>query len=180
VIDFVLCSAESIAGMSRQLAWGFGLAGISLFLVALEFVVPSGGLIAAAAILSAIGAIIAFFLESTTWGLSSLLAFLILGPVIVNFALKVIPNTPMGRRLILSRDEEEEQKAVEEEVQRHESERALVGAEGVALTDLRPVGTAEIEGTRIEVLAEGGVVTAGTAIRVTSVEGNQIKVRARR
>jgi len=47
----------------------------------------------------------------------------------------------------------------------------------VAKTDLRPIGQADIEGEVLEVLAEGGVIDAGERIRVTSVSGNQVKVR---
>ena len=59
-----------------------------------------------------------------------------------------------------------------------EQEQALVGAVGTALNDLHPIGTAQIEGAKIEVLAEGGAIDAGTPLRVTKVEGNQVKVRA--
>lgn len=70
---------------------------------------------------------------------------------------------------------------LEAQRQQERSERdalhALVGAEGVAMTDLRPVGAVRIDGTRYDALAEVGVIAAGTKVRVTKVEFNQIKVR---
>lgn len=54
----------------------------------------------------------------------------------------------------------------------------LEGAEGVAATDLRPAGTAEILGERLDVVAEGGWVPAGTPVRVVHSEGWRLVVRA--
>jgi len=56
----------------------------------------------------------------------------------------------------------------------------LLGAVGFALTDLRPSGAAEIDGQRVDVVAEGGYLTAGTAIEVVIDEGYRRVVRARR
>lgn len=54
---------------------------------------------------------------------------------------------------------------------------ALVGRDGMALTTLRPAGTAEIEGRRVSVVAELGLIDAETPIRVVRVEGNRVVVR---
>ena len=54
----------------------------------------------------------------------------------------------------------------------------LEDAEGVALTDLRPAGTAEIAGERLDVVAEEGWVSAGTPVRVVASEGWRLVVRA--
>jgi membrane-bound serine protease (ClpP class) len=47
----------------------------------------------------------------------------------------------------------------------------LLGAEGVALTDLRPSGTGAFGEERVDVVSEGGFVPAGTPIRVVRAEG---------
>jgi membrane-bound serine protease (ClpP class) len=59
-------------------------------------------------------------------------------------------------------------------------EAGLVGAVGVALTDLRPAGAAEIDGQRVDVVAEGGFLSAGTDLEVVLDEGYRRVVRARR
>jgi membrane-bound serine protease (ClpP class) len=59
-------------------------------------------------------------------------------------------------------------------------EAGLVGAVGVALTDLRPAGAAEIDGRRVDVVAEGGFLSAGTDLEVVVDEGYRRVVRARR
>jgi membrane-bound serine protease (ClpP class) len=55
----------------------------------------------------------------------------------------------------------------------------LTGAFGVALTDLRPAGAAEIGGRRIDVVSEAGYLDAGTAVEVVVDEGYRRVVRAR-
>lgn len=160
-----------------MILWGFGLLLAALVLVAIEVFVPSGGVIGIVAFLTALAGVIAFWTVSWMWGLISLLLVLILAPLSVSFALRIMPSTPVGKHLILSSDVETSTEQALREQERREQEQALIGAQGVALTDLRPVGAANFEGTRVEVMAEGGPIDAGTPIRVTAVEGNQIRVR---
>ncbi len=56
----------------------------------------------------------------------------------------------------------------------------LVGKGGTALTDLRPSGTAEVEGERVDVVTEGEFVKAGAAVVVLRAEGYRHVVRAAR
>jgi membrane-bound serine protease (ClpP class) len=53
----------------------------------------------------------------------------------------------------------------------------LVGRDGVALTDLRPAGTASIAGERVDVVTEGEYVAQGSAVRVIRSEGYRHVVR---
>ncbi|MCB9878407.1 MAG: hypothetical protein H6835_12480 [Planctomycetes bacterium] len=55
---------------------------------------------------------------------------------------------------------------------------ALVGRVGRAATVLRPTGTMELEGDRIDVVTEGDYVEAGRAVRVLYVQGNRVVVAA--
>jgi len=55
----------------------------------------------------------------------------------------------------------------------------LLGATGVTLTDLHPAGAAQIDGRRIDVVAEAGFLSAGTDIVIVSDEGYRRVVRAR-
>ncbi len=158
--------------------WGFGLLGAALLLLVAEIFIPSGGIIGVTACLLAIAAVVAFWRVSWVWGVTSLLLELVLAPVAVNFMLRVMPHTPVGRQLILDDEGDIARRHAQEAKRTAEQAQALVGASGAALTDLRPVGTVEIEGTRIEALAEGGMIRSGTRVRVTSVEGSQVRVRA--
>lgn len=53
----------------------------------------------------------------------------------------------------------------------------LVGLEGVAMTDLRPAGTALINSERVDVVTEGEYVPQGRAVRVLRSEGYRHVVR---
>ena len=53
----------------------------------------------------------------------------------------------------------------------------LVGQEGVAVTDLRPAGTAQVAGERLDVVTEGEYVPQGGAVRVVRSEGYRHVVR---
>jgi membrane-bound serine protease (ClpP class) len=53
----------------------------------------------------------------------------------------------------------------------------LVGQDGVAVTDLRPAGTAQIGQERVDVVTEGEYVAQGRAVRVVRSEGYRHVVR---
>jgi len=53
----------------------------------------------------------------------------------------------------------------------------LLNGTGVALTQLRPSGTATIAGQRVDVVTEGGLIERGAAVKVVAVEGTRIVVR---
>ena len=54
----------------------------------------------------------------------------------------------------------------------------IVGKEGSALCSLRPSGVVDIEGRRFDVVAEGGWIEKGSAVKVVSAGANRIIVRA--
>jgi membrane-bound ClpP family serine protease len=58
-----------------------------------------------------------------------------------------------------------------------ESLEKYLGKEGRALTDLRPAGTAELGGERVDVLTRGEFVEAGTELEVVEVGGNRVVVK---
>lgn len=53
----------------------------------------------------------------------------------------------------------------------------LLSAEGVVITTLRPSGTANINGHKVDVVSEGEMIIKNTKIKVTEVKGNRIVVR---
>ncbi|HEY6169216.1 MAG TPA: NfeD family protein [Verrucomicrobiae bacterium] len=55
---------------------------------------------------------------------------------------------------------------------------ALLHQTGTALTNLRPSGTALINGQRVDVVTEGGMIEQGAAVKVIAIEGMRTVVRA--
>jgi membrane-bound serine protease (ClpP class) len=54
----------------------------------------------------------------------------------------------------------------------------LEGTDGIALTDLRPAGTAQFGDERLDVVSETGWISAGSPVRVQRSEGYRHVVRA--
>jgi len=52
-----------------------------------------------------------------------------------------------------------------------------VGKQGVALTELRPLGRAEIAGKRYDVRCQGGLAAAGAQVEVIAAEPGNLLVR---
>lgn len=165
--------------------WGGVLLAVALLLLFAELFVPSGGLIGVVAGIAAIDSVIAFYQYDSTLGIAMGGAYFVLTPIIIWAMFKFWITSPMTRGLILGGDEDVEDG--EEGISRSEQARrerlaqlqALIGAEGVAVTPLRPVGVVKIEGQRVDALAETGVIDAGARIVVTDVYDNQVKVRAK-
>lgn len=54
---------------------------------------------------------------------------------------------------------------------------AAPGAQGIALTELRPLGRAEIDGQRYDVRCQNGLAAAGTRVEVIATEPGNLLVR---
>lgn len=181
----LLAQAAESASNDVYLLAGFILLAVALVLVFVELVLPSGGLISVLAAIGAVASIVAFFRYSTTAGLVAASSYVILGPILIALIFRVWIRSPLGRRMILGGSEEEvfdsdseaTARAEHERRQRLERSKQLVGAEGVTITALRPVGMVKINSERLDALAESGVIGANVPIVVVDVYDNQIKVR---
>jgi len=160
-----------------MLYWGLALIAAAVLLLIVEAFVPSGGIIAMVSGVAAVAGVVLLFRVSVSWGFIGLLLVAVLGPTSFFFALNMLPQTPMGRALLGAPSEEEE---LARELAQDEAEAAraaLVRKEGVALTDLRPVGEIRVDGERLEATAVAGLIDAGTKIVITKVDSSHIRVR---
>jgi membrane-bound ClpP family serine protease len=62
-------------------------------------------------------------------------------------------------------------------VERVDALKAMIGQKGEVITTLRPVGVVMIQGTRIDALAESGIIEEGEIVEVVDAYDNQLKVR---
>ncbi len=167
------------SGNEALLIWVFGLFAIALGLVVLEIFIPSGGVIGIAALLCSIAAVGLAFRIGIGYGLSAAGFWVLATPSSVWVALKVFPNTPVGKRIILTDG------TTSDDIQKRDVERqfenrsiaSLVGMTGEAITDLRPGGTIRIEGQDVEAFAESGYIEVGETVEIVSTNGRQLKVR---
>ena len=162
-------------GVDHQtlLIWAIVLMGVAIVAAIVEVFVPTGGLLGLLAGASAITSIVLFFWFNETTGVIALIAALIMAPIIIGFGLKVMPHTPLVRLMIL----EEDETSGAATGQRNDTEGPAIGAEGLAVTDLRPVGTCTIDGQRLDCLAVGPQIERGQAVTVIGRSGPQWRVK---
>ena len=142
---------------------------VAFGLVMVEIAVPSFGLLSLLAAGAYTWAVVLAFQQGATTGWSFVGVGIVLLPLAIGLGFKILPRTPIGKRMVLQRPEREELVP--------ESDREdLQGRSGVALTDLRPSGLAEIDGARRDVVAAGRFIEKGSRIIVTRVRGHRIVV----
>ena len=152
-----------MALMIILLILGVGLVGAEVF-------IPGGvvGMLGGVAVLSSI--IMAFTRQGTTFGMVWLLGAVFLTLLSLFGATRYLPRSRLGKKLLLRTD----QKGISSS---QEGLAAFLGKAGMALTDLRPSGMAELESQRVDVVTGGEYITRGKIVEVYKVEGNRVVVR---
>jgi len=97
---------------------------------------------------------------------------LLLSLVLIFLLAKYLPKSNIFKKFILS----EEERSVAGYTSRKDAKEFL-GAKGVSLTTLRPAGTAEINGRRVDVVTDSEYIENGKEIEVVEVDGMRIVVR---
>jgi membrane-bound serine protease (ClpP class) len=142
-------------------------------LIVAEVFVPSGGLISICAIACLGGGIAIFFHHSMITGWIGVGIAAIMIPTVLIFAYKIFPKTRFGKSVTLTPPERKQGDAIPDT----DKLKDMLGAEGVVLTPLRPVGICDLSGQRVECVAESGYVDKGKKIKVINVESTQLTVR---
>lgn len=143
------------------------LIAVGLILIALETILP--GLIAGALGLLSICAAVGYAYMNfgfQTGNTVLIISLLLLGTGTVIWV-KFFPDSPMARVFVSTR-----------QIGNVGAEKPeLLGRTGVALTTLRPAGTAELNGKRVDVVSEGGFIEKGQPVKVVRIEGLRVVVR---
>jgi len=142
-------------------------------LIVAEVFVPSGGLISICALACLIGGIVIFFRHSAAAGWVGVGIAIIMIPTVLVIAYKIFPRSRFGKSVTLTPPQREQGDAVPDTTEL----KKLLGAVGIVLTPLRPVGMCDFSGQRVECVAEGGYVDKGKRVKVIDVESTQLTVR---
>lgn len=150
--------------------WALFLFAIGVTLIVAEFILPGAicGITAAGCLVaSTIIAIKAY---------PGYAVFIIIGECLgaisgVIMGLFVLAKTPLGRGLFLETVQNSDAGYTN-----MESDQTLVGATGLVLTALRPAGTIEVNGRRIDAVSDGSFIEQGGLVQVTEVHGNRVVV----
>ena len=151
------------------------LFGSAAAFLAAELFFPSHGLLGVFSGLFAVAGVIAMFFASQVLGAISASALVIIAPVTFYYAIKLYPHSPVGKRVMLGAPAASDVAGFSRDAQ---DLAALTGKRGVAATLLRPAGIVEIDGQRIDSVAEGEVIPAGAAVEVLRVSGRRVIVKA--
>jgi membrane-bound serine protease (ClpP class) len=140
---------------------GFGIAGIGGII-----------LILASIFLSLLGGYPFLDFNAVSMAIVQLSIALLAAIVLIFILARFLPKSNIFKKFILS----EEEKAASGYTSRSNLSE-LLGAEGIALTTLRPAGTAEFNGKRIDVVTDSEYIEHGKPVIVTAVEGMRVVVR---
>ena len=146
---------------------------LGVFLLALEvFVIPGfgvSGILGMGALITGIFLVTDSLLEGVLYTGGTLL---VLG-FITYLSFRSARTRRLWQKFTLSTRQTSKGGYVAPKVQRE----TYLGRAGIALTQLRPAGTADFKGEHLDVVTEGGFIGRGTTIRVIAIEGTRVIVR---
>ncbi len=143
---------------------------VGVLVIIAEIILPSGGILSIlAAGLIGYSLYLVFDGLSPSVGTLFVIADLIIIPLLVYIGIKFLAKSPVTLRTELSSKNGVTSQASELV--------SYLGKQGIALTDLRPSGLANIEETRVDVVTRGEYISKNTNIIVAAVRGNQIIVK---
>lgn len=97
----------------------------------------------------------------------------VVGVLLLWWIVSIFPNTRLGERLTLRL-----QSTKEKGYASHPDPNRWLGKIGETKTVLRPAGTMIVEGTFLDVITDGEFYEPGTEVKIISVTGGRIVVRA--
>ena len=146
---------------------------VGLILIVLEiFIIPGFGV---TGILGVIAVFASLLMASTNFShaLLTLGGSLLIAIILIIITLRNKTTRKIWSKLILSSKLDTESGYVSHD----ESRLAYLGKSGITLTIVRPAGTADIEGKRVDVVTNGEFIEAGKRVEVILVEGTRVVVR---
>jgi membrane-bound serine protease (ClpP class) len=145
----------------------------AMVLAFLEILTPSFGLLAVGAVGTLIGAIFMGFSYASWMGYLTLAASAVLGPVYVTFLVRLLPKTPLGKRMFLSKAQD----ATGQGTPEADTYDKMIGKKGTAATLLRPGGMVQVDNKRLPAHAETGIIEKDTPVVVVGADSMNIIVR---
>jgi len=103
-------------------------------------------------------------------------AAMVVALVLAYLVARYLPSVPYASKLLLPPPEEEQ--PGEAVLSSYGPRADLLGAVGVAVTELRPAGKARFGNDFLDVVAEGDFVEPGTRVQVVEIDGLRIVVKA--
>jgi len=146
---------------------------VGVFLIIAEFFLPANGLIGLVGLAVLVFGLYETYQLNQSAGLISTVVLIVAIPAGLALAIKNWHRTPVGRRISPPNP------VLEDDDRLPLSEyKKLVGQRGRSVTVLRPVGTCVFNGTRVECVAEYGMIEANVEVEAVGLEDRTVCVRA--
>jgi membrane-bound ClpP family serine protease len=160
----------------NDLTLGYILIGAGFAFIFAEMAFSTHGMLLVIALcLDAVGVILVIRNADHYTGLLTLAAVVLSFPVLIGFVFYLWPRTPLGRRMILRKNpEDDETVATMPVLVELEQYRGRIGK---AVTPLRPSGVVEFDGRRIDATSEGLMIDPETWVRCLDVKAGKVIVR---
>lgn len=143
---------------------------VGVALLVLEVFVPGFGLCGISGlILLTVGIVITWNTYGSVAGLAVTLIALALAGISISVSIKSAATGKLSKSALILNQ-------VTQPVE-HEDTEELVGKEGITATVLNPVGIAEFDGVRLNVVSEGNYMAKGAKVRIAQIDGAKIIVR---
>ena len=156
----------------------YSIALLILFFILLvaEFLIPSAGMVGAAAAVAGCSAIAIAFTHSHAAGFAVIAVITLATPVILYAMVQYWPHSPIGR-VILNRRPGQIDEPTESRLRTGQRRKELIGRIGVARTHLLPGGQVLIDDIRVDAVSDGTPIDAGTQVVVISAVAGKLRVR---
>ena len=145
------------------------LAGVLMIIV--EILLPTVGLLAGLGVAAMLYSIV-LALGGDIGALAARGIALVISIVLFLLIVSRLPSSKLWNKIVLQKSSRTEEGYVSAEEQLD-----IVGKVGEVLTELRPSGTARIDGRPVDVISEGTFIQKGKQIVVLSVNGSRVVVR---
>lgn len=119
--------------------------------------------------------VVAVFLVSDSFVEGAIIALIIMALLGIMFAiiLGILSKAKLKSPIILKDEQNKEKGFISSSDLKY-----LLGKQGVAITDLRPSGTADFEGIEFDVISEGKYISKDTKLVIYKVQGSKLIVKA--
>lgn len=148
------------------------LYGAGVLVIVSDIFVPSHGVLMLTGLVLIGFGVWESFMIGTVTGVISILAWLVILPVSALIVVRNWHRTPVGRRISPpnpSLTERDRMPVSEFE--------ALIGRKGRTVTLLRPVGTCDFDGRRVECMAEYGMIERDVSVEAIGLSDRTVVVR---
>lgn len=140
-------------------------------LIGIEMAIPGFSIPGASGIVCLV---VAIFLVSDSFVEGAIIALIIMALLGIMFAviLGILSKAKLKSPIILKDEQNKEKGFISSNDLKY-----LLGKQGIAVTDLRPSGTADFDGIEFDVISEGKYISKDTRLVIYKVQGSKLIVK---